>query len=233
MKIGAIGIRTKMIVGDAATWYLVKKYVDRKVGGRIEDVPEELKKYVRVLDSWVDVTEDLESISNKVDKVANHSLVPDTEIDKLAKYPELENLQIVHANLTDKNSEAAFQHVDTTVTKETLDEADKVALYDSVTGAVVLTPKSNLGDSVEKLAITKQGFNGELSPVVYPVDRQRTVIGYKLGSNATDFSVTINSVNYTKADVTNVVVPVNTEITINDVTIAVGKDTGNVVLILK
>lgn len=87
--------------------------------------------------------------------------------------------------------------------------------------------------TVEKLAITKQGFNGELSPVVYPVDRQRTVIGYKLGSNATDFSVTINSVNYTKADVTNVVVPVNTEVTINDVTIAVGKDTGNVVLILK
>jgi len=55
----------------------------------------------------------------------------------------------------------------------------------------------------------------------------------ELGSNATDFSVTINSVNYTKADITNVVVPVNTEITINDVTIAVGKDTGNVVLILK
>ena len=87
--------------------------------------------------------------------------------------------------------------------------------------------------TVEKLAITKQGYNGEISPVVYPVDRQRTVIGYKLGSNATDFSVTINSVNYTKADVTNVVVPVNTEIKINDVTIAVGKNTGNVVLILK
>lgn len=85
----------------------------------------------------------------------------------------------------------------------------------------------------EKLAITKQGFNGELSPVVYPVDRQRTVIGYKLGSNATDFSVTINSVNYTKADVINVVVPVNTEIKINDVTIPTGYDTGNVVLILK
>ncbi len=180
MKIGAIGIRTKMIVGDAATWYLVKKYVDRKVGGGIEDVPEELKKYVRVLDSWVDVTEDLESISNKVDKVdgkglstedyttaekskvanmplntnaelgfkvdkvAGSSLVPDTEIDKLAEYPEFENLEFSHANLTDKNSEAAFQHVNTTVTKETLDEADKVALYDSVTGKVVLTHKSNL-----------------------------------------------------------------------------------------
>ena len=91
MKIGAIGIRTKIIVGDAATWYLVKKYVDGKVGGRIYDVPEELKKYVRVLGSWVDVT---------------------AELDKLAEYPEFEDLEFSHANLTDKNSESAFQHVD-------------------------------------------------------------------------------------------------------------------------
>jgi len=46
MKIGAIGIRTKIIVGDAATWHLVKKYIDGKLVGGIEDVPEELKKYV-------------------------------------------------------------------------------------------------------------------------------------------------------------------------------------------
>ena len=88
MKIGAIGIRTKIIVGDAATWYLVKKYIDGKVGGGIDDVPEELKKYVRVLGSWVDVTEDLESIPKKVDKVDGKSLVDDSEIDKLAEYPE-------------------------------------------------------------------------------------------------------------------------------------------------
>lgn len=175
MKIGAIGIRTKIIVGDAATWYLVKKYVDGKVGGGIEDVPEELKKYVRVLGSWVDVTEDLESIPNKVDKVdgkglstedyttaekskvANvplntntelaakvdkvegKSLIADAEIDKLAEYPEFEDLEFSHAALTDKNSEAAFQHVDTTVTKDALSEADKVAILDSVTGKVILS----------------------------------------------------------------------------------------------
>lgn len=143
MKIGAIGIRTKIIVGDAATWYLVKKYVDGKVGGGIDDVPEELKKYVRVLDSWVDVTEDLASIKNKVDKEVGKSLVPDTEINKLAEYPEFEDLEFSHANLTDKNSEAAFQHVDTTTVKTTLVEADKVALYDSVTGKVVLSNALN------------------------------------------------------------------------------------------
>ena len=122
MKIGAIGIRTKIIVGDAATWYLVKKYIDGKLVGGIDDVPEELKKYVRVLGSWVDVT---------------------AELDKLAEYPEFEDLEFSHTNLTDKNSEAAFQHVDTTTVKPTLDEADKVALYDSVTGKVVLSTALN------------------------------------------------------------------------------------------
>ena len=97
-----------------------------------------------------------EGLYLKVDKVDDHSLVHDTEIDKLAEYPEFEDLEFSHENLTDKNSEAAFQHVDTTVTKETLAEADKVPIYDSVTGKVVLTPKSNLIDeSFKKLAVRR------------------------------------------------------------------------------
>ena len=84
-----------------------------------------------------------EKLLLKVDKVEGSSLVPDTEIDKLAEYPEFEDLEFSHENLTDKNSEAAFQHVDTTVTKEDLDEADKVALFDSVTGKVVLSNALN------------------------------------------------------------------------------------------
>ena len=104
MKIGAIGIRTKIIVGDAATWYLVKKYLDNIViSGGI--TPEERAK--------------------------------------LAEYPEFEDLEFSHGNLTDKNSEAAVQHVDTNTIKETLDEADKVALYDSATGKVVLSNALN------------------------------------------------------------------------------------------
>ena len=54
-----------------------------------------------------------------------------------------EMVAVAHENLTDKNSEAKVQHVDTTVTKENLDEADKVALYDSVTGKVVLSTALN------------------------------------------------------------------------------------------
>ena len=50
-----------------------------------------------------------------------------------------------HKGLTDKNQEAGFQHVDTTITKETLVNDDKVTIYDSVTGKIVLTNKSNVG----------------------------------------------------------------------------------------
>lgn len=84
-----------------------------------------------------------QDLSGLVEKIYGHSLVPDTEINKLAGYPEFEDLQIAHANLTDKNSEAEFQHVDTTTVKSTLDEADKVALYDSMTGKVVLSNALN------------------------------------------------------------------------------------------
>ena len=97
-------------------------------------------------------------LSLKVDKEDGKSLVDDTEIDKIADYPELdpingdvnkflnergEMVEVSHENLTDKNSEASVQHVDTTVTKETLSENDKVALYDSETGRVVLSNALN------------------------------------------------------------------------------------------
>ena len=52
-------------------------------------------------------------------------------------------LPLKHENLTDKNSEATFQHVDTTTTKSGLDDGDKVALWDSVTGKVVLSTALN------------------------------------------------------------------------------------------
>jgi hypothetical protein len=53
-------------------------------------------------------------------------------------------LPMEHSATVNKNGKSAFQHVDTTVTKEDLDEADKVALFDSVTGKVVLS--NILGD---------------------------------------------------------------------------------------
>ena len=119
MKIGAIGIRTKIIVGDAATWYLVKKYLDNAViKGAI--TPEERAKLA-------DYPE-LDIVNGAANKFLNE---------------RGEMVKVYHENLTDKNSEAAFQHVDTTTVKTTLAEADKVALWDSATGKVVLSNALN------------------------------------------------------------------------------------------
>ena len=52
---------------------------------------------------------------------------------------------ISHSGTTNKNAETTYQHIDTTTTKETLVQADKVPIYDSETGKVVLTDKSNVG----------------------------------------------------------------------------------------
>ena len=54
-----------------------------------------------------------------------------------------EMVAVAHESLTDKNSEASVQHIDTTTTKSGLDDGDKVALYDSTTGKVVLSTALN------------------------------------------------------------------------------------------
>ena len=59
-----------------------------------------------------------------------------------------------HNQLTDKNAEASYQHIDTTTTKQTLVEADKVAILDSVTGNIVLTDKSNVGYRITDIIST-------------------------------------------------------------------------------
>lgn len=70
-------------------------------------------------------------------------------------------LPLKHENLTEKNSEAAVQHVDTTTVKATLAVADKVPIFDSETGEVVLTPKSNIDESFKKLAVRRGAIFNE------------------------------------------------------------------------
>ena len=59
-----------------------------------------------------------------------------------------------HNQLTNKNAETTFQHIDTTTTKQTLVQADKAPIYDSVTGKIVLTEKSNVGYRITDIIST-------------------------------------------------------------------------------
>ena len=137
MKIGAIGIRTKIIVGDAATWHLVKKYLDNVVikGGI---TPEEKAKLAGIEENANNYTHPEThpaSILDVVDVVNGDA--------KKFMSERGEMVAVAHESLTDKNGEEEFQHVDTTTVKTTLDEADKVALWDSMTGKVVLSTALN------------------------------------------------------------------------------------------
>lgn len=69
-------------------------------------------------------------------------------------------LPLKHESLTDKNSEADFQHVDTTTTKPTLDASDMVAIKDSVTGKMVLTPKTQFAMTAQEAWIAPTLLNG-------------------------------------------------------------------------
>ena len=94
----------------------------------------------------------IEENANNYQHPLQHSTAILAEVSPLAGNPdkflnERGNFTIPilnHKGLTDKNQEAGFQHVDTTITKETLVNDDKVTIYDSVTGKVVLTDKSNV-----------------------------------------------------------------------------------------
>ena len=161
MKIGAIGIRTKIIVGDAATWYLVKKYVDSKMvsGGDVT------KAYVDQQDAL------------KVDKVEGHSLVPDTEINKLAGYPELENLGFSHAALTDKNSEADFQHL----TQAQVDVLEKLITLPAQVGAASYRLSLNIPTLISGTLPT--GLNSALVlPTALANNRNESVLHFSTGA---------------------------------------------------
>ena len=80
--------------------------------------------------------------ANEVDPIAGD---PNKFLNEQGDFVEVPNGVSYHPNLTDKNAEPSFQHVDTTTTKETLVTNDKVVIVDSVTGKVVLTDKANVG----------------------------------------------------------------------------------------
>jgi hypothetical protein len=79
-----------------------------------------------------------------------------------------------HPALTDKNEEPEFQHVDSTTTKETLVANDKVVIYDSVTGNLVLTDKTNVGGGSTDITSTTADNTTSSVIISTATDWQRT-----------------------------------------------------------
>ena len=99
---------------------------------KVNGIEENANNYQHPLQHSTKILSEVNSIVGSIDKYLN-------ERGNFTKPT------ISHIDLTYKNAETEFQHIDTTITKETLVNDDKVAIYDSVSGKVVLTDKANVG----------------------------------------------------------------------------------------
>ena len=86
----------------------------------------------------------------------------------------------------------------------------------------------------KELLISKSTFNSIAEPGIYVNGATaKQIIGHRLSTNATDFSITVAGVNYDKTATYPIALAANAELIINDVTIQTGYNVGNVILIIQ
>ena len=155
----------ELVIGETATLLLAENYVTiREVfvdGAKVE--PNESKQIFLTGDLWElndgDILQPKENKTFTIKKayeVDPESGSTDKYLNEQGDFTKPIN---AHKDVTDKNAETDFQHIDTTITKETLVEADKVAILDSVTGKVVLTGKTNVGGGSTELTLLQTNNN--------------------------------------------------------------------------
>ena len=126
-----------------------------------------------------------------------------------------------HPQLQDKNAETTFQHIDTTTTKETLVEADKVPIYDSVTGKVVLTNKSNIKARYLQ-NVTANTFVADITYEDFPFKCEIAITGVTSANNA---EITFSLAQATSGDLAPICVTDT-----NKVIIYAKRDLGSIVI---
>lgn len=140
-----------------------------------------------------------------------------------------------HTLLINKNSETDVQHL----TSAQVADLHKLQVGDGITitgaGSIEDPFVANYGEinTTQQFVVSKIGRTNTVLSAEYPIDKERTITGYRLSSTVSDFECVINGVTYTKADITDVVILVGQSITINDITINAGEESGSIVLILE
>ena len=118
---------------------------------------------------------------------------------------------------------------------------DNVRIGETANGTPVKTLGVNAAGEVvlfddadgERITIFKQGANGVVFPQLIPAyDTNKTITHLRLASNCSDIDITIDGVDYDKTNLEGVVVPLGTEIIINDLMIMAGYENSNCKIIL-
>jgi len=179
----------ELVIGETATLLLAENYVTiREVfvdGAKVE--PNESKQIFLTGDLWEVGEGDILQPRNgktftikKAHEVNAETGSADKYLNEQGDFTKPIN---THSGLTDKNAETDFQHIDTTTTKENLVEADKVPIYDSVTGKVVLTDKSNVKARYLQ-DITADTFVADSTYIDFPYKCEIPVTGVTSANNA-------------------------------------------------
>jgi len=113
----------------------------------------------------------------------------------------------------------------------------EIATYSDETGESIKGSGVKLSDLVTKnslkIGISKNGANGLVNPQLIPAEiYERKVSTINLASNCSDFSITIGGTAYGKSSLLNIIVPIDTEIIINDITPKAGLNNANAIIIL-
>ena len=102
------------------------------------------------------------------------------------------------------------------------------AAIDGLRSSVLAIPK------FKELIISKSTFNSIAEPGIYVNGTTaKNITGHRLTTNATDFSITVAGVTYTKTATYPIALAANAELIINDISIQTGYNVGNVILIIE
>ncbi len=82
------------------------------------------------------------------------------------------------------------------------------------------------------ISLFKQSSNGITYPVLFKWTTDKTISSVQLMTNCTGISVTIGATTYDQISLVNVLLPANTEMVINDITIQTGYTYANALIIL-
>ena len=126
-----------------------------------------------------------------------------------------------HKDVTGKNAETSFQHVDTTTTKETLVTNDKVVILDSETGKVVLTDKNNIKARYLQ-NVTANTFVADATYEDFPFKCEIAITGVTSANNA---EITFSLAQATSGDLAPICVTDT-----NKVIIYAKRDLGSIVI---
>ena len=117
---------------------------------KVNGIEENANNYEHPLQHSTKILSEVNSIAGNIDKYLNER-------------GDFTKPIISHIDLTYKNDETTYQHIDTATTKQTLVADDKVAIYDSVTGNVVLTDKTNVDNRYDAETVSAPANGGTLT----------------------------------------------------------------------